>query len=1003
MSLFKVKAEELPIEDATTLVGLDAEERGVRQDVATISATRTTTGPVTGAFTRKLIYRDYSWMSIRDLGATENGASQQDRYQDLFQVAYNEGIKNIINDGSFISDGPMTLQYPVNIYGRSQEDRLRINTDNTAPGLLISKTSNLSIRNFDLAVYSANDITNGTGHNGTCITTCDWFPNPLTQEETIPVKNIIIDSMRLSRIEGGTGHALAFLSRSRNIRVNNCKFIGASDTSPHGDAVLCHWGAWSNGVSTASIYYDGLSVPFTEGRIVRGLSSGGEGYITKIEDLGGGTGRLCIKEVRGGAFQNNEGLVDTNGGSATADGGTWVYQLAYDGGSGTFSIGQTVTGTGGTPPTATIAHITVLSGTTGILHLSDQSTVSSTFTDNMVITTGTGSALCNGVRSNTGLVQSPFLPSHYSFHPNGIYITNCEAEYTQRMIALSSCYDVHVDNFRMNDPNCVQLVDLPIGDEGETFAHPEDFGQVYSNFSFTNITCPYSGGSGGNGVTAIDISGVNTSKQLDADLAAYAGSAYAGMRYRAVQPRARQFYWQAVSFDNIVWDAGPRDPASSTDYVRQIWIRNTIGDFSFSNIYAKGHDSPTDPGGVPLALTIDNFRGIASFNNMNMYGGVYLRDADGVWINDTKISQPQDDVTNGEPCVEVFGSLPSYTTTAAGFALGATTVTLSSPVTTRFNIGTPLKYPTGTVFVSKWVETGDTVVNITPVEIANVAAVTATFDRTIRNTRLNDVKLTGGRRGIAGDFPGKVKVSGGSVRRMTQYAAIAASSVAGTTGVIEFDGTDVRQNGTVGVSSYNFVMDSGGAIYFRNGTIGDNQKIDRNVVCLTGWRGGAIIDSIIEDNPITSQTSIAASSTAVFDWRGNVDNSGARLAPLSWSPQLRVGGTPLADQTTEGTYSISGDEVTLWFNITVNAVAALTGSLTVAGNPCPAATSTHEGMGVMKVSDGLLISTTPFPRMGVSSSVFALNRHDTGTFVALTDANIKATTNIRGWLKYRIN
>lgn len=995
-----VKGTQVLVTDGTLSAGITYEVitpnpvnvgGGSIEFASTSGGFKTFVGPRTGSFSRRLADRDIQYITPRDFGATGAGtADDNERILDAIDVAVDMGINRVMFDGKFKSTIPIEVNVPMAFFGRGWEDQLLIETDNTAAGLLFADADGLDLNNFDLSVYSANDIVNGSGLFGTCLSAGRWFPGDITMQET---KNVRADKMLFSRQEGGTGHATAFTGRYRGGYITNSTIRGASDSTPHGDGHLGHWSGESEGVSTTSIFYDNQTIAFAFGQTIIGGTSEARARIVKVFDLGGGTGRLAIKDVVG-VFADNEIIAAVSGGSATANGQTWVWQLAYDNKTGTLSVGQTITGDVGV--TGKITKIDVLTGTTGILYLTDQASVGS-FTDNMAFTSATGGADCNGDRSNTGLVQAPFPPGRYSYHPNGLWLENNTYEFTQRIAAWSACYDMKGKNLKANDPRVVQLLDFPIGDEGETFAHPEDFGHVYSGYDVDGMYCKLSQGSGSNGVTVIDGSGFSTSKQTDADLAAYAGVAYAGMRYQAAQKRHRQFYFYANSLRNFVFEAGPRDPASATDYVRMVHFRNMIGDWQIYNFRGKGFDSPTDPGGVPLSLTIANFRGLMDIKGCDFNGGMFLQSFDGVTIDGCKVNQPENDPTNGEPCIEVEGVQTTLNTDATGFVSGATSITLGAASGLRIPVGTPLYYGTSCVFVAEWVEADHTVIETSEIEVTDAGVTPFVVDQSFSNFNVKNTKVNAGRRGMELTGPGTMNMEGGSIRSATQYGILI-----GEDAVVNMRGTDMRNNGNASAAAYNIVIDDGGTFHGDEMRFGASGNIDNHVRGLTGWRGGSLTNSIFEDLPSGVDVLLDASTTTVFEWSGNKTAAGVRKSQLTWTPELRIGGTtPVTSQTSTGTYSIDGDEITLWFDVLVNTVGAGVGNLFINVPDLPGATT--DGAGVMWILSGVAITLPYFPRMVSGSNLIGLYRQGATSYTSLTEANIAANTRIKGYVKYKLN
>lgn len=239
---------------------------------------------------------------------------------------------------------------------------------------------------------------------------------------------------------------------------------------------------------------------------------------------------------------------------------------------------------------------------------------------------------------NPPLTQSKFEPGHYSHHPNNIYVKNARVRKCGRLCALSSTYDVFVSNVEMemaSTHNAGQLIDLPCGDEADTFAHPDDRGKVYRNFHFKNINLIGFKGSGANGVTVIDCSGLSTSKQTATDLAAYAGVAYVNDHYNVAQKRVRQPTWGEITFENITFDGRGANVAGSSVVDQLIYMRNLIAYVTFRNVRIQ----PSLYG--IKAAKIANCRGQYLFENCYLGGGLSLDRVDGFQSIGTSIVLPR--------------------------------------------------------------------------------------------------------------------------------------------------------------------------------------------------------------------------------------------------------------------------------------------------------------------------------------------------------------------------
>lgn len=164
------------------------------------------------------------------------------------------------------------------------------------------------------------------------------------------------------------------------------------------------------------LLYDARSAAFNLGATVTGGTSGATAKIRRIID-NTSTGALQLGDITGGPFQDNETITDDGGtpGSATSNGtvGNWL-QL-YDNESGTFAVGETVTG--GTSGAEGVVTGLQDDGSSGILVLAGTGAV---FEDNEGLTgDGTGAADADG---DTDTLERP------TAQPDGGHVQDDEFE-----------------------------------------------------------------------------------------------------------------------------------------------------------------------------------------------------------------------------------------------------------------------------------------------------------------------------------------------------------------------------------------------------------------------------------------------------------------------------------------------------------------------------------------------------------------------------------------------
>lgn len=471
----------------------------------------------------------------------------------------------------------------------------------------------------------------------------------------------------------------------------------------------------------------------------------------------------------------------------------------------------------------------------------------------------------------TSLILPPFLPHHFSHHPNNLRVRNIRLRGCGRLAALSACYDIDIDGVDMQgDGQGSQLIDLPVGDEGDTFAHPDDQGKVYRGFSLRNLRAKFLNGNGANSITAIDCSGFCTSKQTDASLAAYASAPYTTEVYAGrVQKRTRQMEWKEVVFDNVTFDYGPRAAGSTPTTDQTVYLRNLLGQFTFRNVYFQARDGVR---AVYLANCIGEFR----FDSCKFYGTVKVQGVSNIGFYNCQIEQPL--ITTGTAAIEVSGAMPTYTKDAGTTAIGATLVTFTAALTHRFLIGQPISYTGGTVYVTEYAEVGDTSVKVSPLPAAAAAGATFTLDQRTRGITFHNCDVKGGSRAYDVADTINANIAGGFARAAGQYGILVGSG-----SQVNMMGTVFSNNGlrrafvpADSALSTRDIAVAAGAVFNARGLRFENSTyILHNISATAGFLAFCLEDSMFIGSPITGKFTMGAPvGTAPAITAHNVDASG---------------------------------------------------------------------------------------------------------------------------------
>lgn len=238
------------------------------------------------------------------------------------------------------------------------------------------------------------------------------------------------------------------------------------------------------------------------------------------------------------------------------------------------------------------------------------------------------------------LRQAKFLPGHYSFHPHDIYVRGGRCERTARFLTFSSSYNIFIDGLVFDGTGITggSLCNITAGDEGQDFAHPDDYGHVYSNIVFQNVLIKHMTGSG-SAVSVIDMGGTPVSKQLATDLAGYTDSSYDDDHYGGmVHPRYRQIEYNNVLFDSIHWDAGPLIPPAASAEVNELIVMLRVkGNVTFRNLTSSQTEG--NNAWVP-AIQITDCHGRFVFDNVKIDSTIELNGANGVIFRDCQFRNP---------------------------------------------------------------------------------------------------------------------------------------------------------------------------------------------------------------------------------------------------------------------------------------------------------------------------------------------------------------------------
>ncbi|WP_396645705.1 right-handed parallel beta-helix repeat-containing protein [Mesorhizobium sp. IMUNJ 23232] len=113
----------------------------------------------------------------------------------------------------------------------------------------------------------------------------------------------------------------------------------------------------------------------------------------------------------------------------------------------------------------------------------------------------------------------------FTYHPNNIFVRNIRLRHTGRVLEHSASYNVFVDGVNIDGfddgvlGNGVQITNITVGDEADSFAHPDDKGKVYSNIVIGNVVGWNIEGNSPNeaGTSLLDWPASSTSKYYNAD------------------------------------------------------------------------------------------------------------------------------------------------------------------------------------------------------------------------------------------------------------------------------------------------------------------------------------------------------------------------------------------------------------------------------------------------------------------------------------------------------
>lgn len=710
--------------------------------------------------------------------------------------------------------------------------------------------------------------------------------------------------------------------------------------------------------------------------------------------------------------------IDFIGNSATSSGshgdavlthwGAWSHGVSttgidYDAQTAAYTPGATVTG--GTSGATAYIVVDEDSGATGRLYLKS---VSGTFQDGELLTDNEGGSATAASGPTTDLRQSRFEPEHYSFHPNNVRIRNVRCRNVGRFIACSASYSIDVDGVDFLGPvQGSQLVDLPVGDEADTFAHPDDRGRVYDGFNMRNIRASFLTGTGVNAQTAIDCSGYSTSKQTDADLAGYADSAYDDSAYGGqTYSRWRQPEWKNVVLEGFTFDFGPADPPSATVINRVIWIRNVRGNFTFRDFWVEAREN-ADRSGTPdpviAAIELANNQGNFTFDRCKFAGHLVLDSTDTVSFSDGAFKHRE--IVSGTAAVLMTGAQPTLTTDTSTHAVGATELTLNAAVTgTNIRIGDLLSYAGGVVYAGEFVlgGSGQTTLKVTPgLPTAATAGTVFTIDHRNRASTFRNMIVKGGSRGFDISDSIGVTIEGGEINDSGQYGLITGS------------GCQVDQAGTLfnnggqrratipadsGLATRDVIL-NGGNYVGRRLRFSNSTFISVNFVVGSAATHASLTDSVFAGSPITAKVQVAALSNGKpVQFARNSDNSGAAVfLSGSWTPALAFGGASagLTYSSQVGSYTVMEDRVLFDADLVLSGKGSSTGNAQITGAPFTQAT----GAGTAPANGATVLSgmtgLTGAGQFNMSSGTLTLIQSAAAGQAAITDANFTDTSRVR--------
>lgn len=340
--------------------------------------------------------------------------------------------------------------------------------------------------------------------------------------------------------------------------------------------------------------------------------------------------------------------------------------------------------------------------------------------------------------------------------------------------------------------------------------------------------------------------------------------------------------------------------------------------------------------------------------------------------------------------VYVYGSTAA-TVTTADVAAGATATPITALVGVDVYGGMPISIGGQIVHATGFVPDGVPLIEHTPIAAAVASGAAVIVDR---EAHLDSLAV----RGRSSEWG--VVVDGGYVARCDltamQYTGRYALNV--VKGHVQLVGGWPRAVGRVtSASVYTVRVQQEGRVSVKGARIpAPTSRVAAHFQIETGGAGFGSL--ALSDCQIETLTGLIQASAPLdrVSMRGCVDFTGAELfypdRSLTWAPVVQIGGSNagMTQTVNSATYALGGDLVHYMADITVSAIGAGTGDVTITGLPFAADQTggTSQPLGHLAIIGGASISGGLQVRPSTSAATLLLTRQTSTSISTITNANV---------------